>query len=236
MTPRARRIAAYSAVALAGGLLAATLPLRGEIKDGLGKVAPSEILSGVNLIFGLWVFLPGAVAGLLLTHLVWIFLDPKRRLRRSARWLAALHVVTWTCFLVFNEPEGQETFARIHRERAVSDALSRYHHFLDGPEYVAARDVGTWVPGYTVFSLKLMAGPAVLFPKLVVVPRRHFGTPATRAESWVVAGFAFLLSGAFWISLGNGIALLRDRWSARRARRSLDPPSLEAGVDVEVPR
>jgi hypothetical protein len=55
------------------------------------------------------------------------------------------------------------------------------------------------------------------FARIVLVPARYIGTVPTRAESYVVAAIAFVVSTAFWATVGALLAAF-VRMAARRSR------------------
>jgi hypothetical protein len=77
----------------------------------------------------------------------------------------------------------------------------------DAPIVVAGRWSGTFGAVNTAdYALHLAAGPAVTFVEWLVVPPRYrfSGIPASKGESHVIAGIAFVLSTSFWTAFGGG--------------------------------
>ena len=156
-----------------------------------------------------WFALDAAIAGGLFGHLVWVCVDVRHRVTRSAAILVSLCLTAWAIFLLFGAPrEWPQPPQR-------SDGSFDFFHDL--PVVVAGREVGVFgLANAADRLLGLFAFPAIHFASYVVgLTTFTIGDP-TVAQSWVVAGIAAILSCAWWLACGNAVSAVRRR---RRERR-----------------
>lgn len=162
----------------------------------------------------------GAIAGALLVNFAWILINPRRRLRRSAAIAVVANAAVWVAFLLLTPPLTLAQFVEIDSERARREADSAMTLMSHQPVIVAGRMVGTyWSINIMDRPLHLFAGPAIQYAALIVVPIRYGTANATRPESFVIAGAAFVLSTAFWAVFAPGVTSLA-RWYRTFRRRT----------------
>jgi hypothetical protein len=162
----------------------------------------------------------GAIGGVLLANLVWILVNPRQRVRRSAAVAIAANAAVWFAFLLLTPPLTSSEFADIARERARRDADSGIDLTSHEPVIVAGRLVGTYGSIHAMDRpLNLVAGPAIAYVAFLVVPMEYGTSNANRRESLIVAGAAFVLSTAFWAAFAPGVTSL-VRWYRGLRRRT----------------
>jgi hypothetical protein len=111
-------------------------------------------------------------------------------------------------------------FHEVDRERAAREARwaegNVDHVIVCGgfPSPVAGREVGSWV-----MPLKLLSGLAILFGEMYVVPRRHEYGPPSRSESYWIAAIGFVLSTAWWMTVGTVIPWIHQASTRRHQKR-----------------
>jgi hypothetical protein len=167
-------------------------------------------------------WLAGAVAGGVLGAFGWILSRPRTLLTRRIPALVGINWATWVVFLVFTPQVEAARFEQIAGRRAVRDRGGSITGASDQPTILAARYIGGF-RGIAVpeLSLMVMAGIPATIAELYVVSPRYVGSPPTRGESYVIAGIAFVLSTAFWITISRVTASL---WTA--LRRGWPPATL----------
>jgi len=164
----------------------------------------------------------GAIGGALLGNLCWVAMKPFERVTRATLLCVLAHVLVWISFLVFNPPLKESEFVDINARRTGQDAQVGLDVVDDAPIVVAGRLSGTFGAVNTAdYALHLAAGPAVTFVEWLVVPPRYrfSGIPASKGESYVIAGVGFVLSTSFWTAFGGGVSALRRAYRRRRAAR-----------------
>jgi hypothetical protein len=171
----------------------------------------------------------GAAAGALFGVLLWTLLAPRSRVRRATAILVATNCLAWLSYLVFTPPMPDSEFDAIIRQRAADDA--RWQEggvdiIHDGPSVLAARESGFWPVSPLHRFLLLMSGPAIGFAELHVVPGRYLTTRPTSAESYWIAVIAFLLSTAWWTTVGGLVAWIMSVWKQRVVPRTSARSSL----------
>jgi hypothetical protein len=162
-----------------------------------------------DIVDGQWVTV-GAIAGVVLGHFGWVLANPRQRLSRAAAVCALANIVIWTAFVVFTPPVDDSEFQRI------ADTVLH-----DAPTIVAGRWHGTFGAVNVPDRLLSLFDPgAVEFAQLLLLSPRY-GIDATRRESFAVAGLAFILTTAFWVTFGGAISALRRRYRRRQATPEL---------------
>jgi hypothetical protein len=158
----------------------------------------------------------GAIGGALLGNLCWVALKLPKRVTRATFLCVVANVLVWISFLIFTPPLTASEFAEISAHRAAQD----FDIVHDVPIVVAGRWSGTWgAVNAADYALHLIAGPAVAFAELLVVPPSYSGNYATKGESYAIAGMAFVLSTSFWMAVGGGFSALRRAYRRRRSAR-----------------
>lgn len=147
---------------------------------------------------GCWVTV-GAIAGAVLGHLGWVAVNPRQRISRAAAVCALVNLAVWAAFVAFTPPVEDSEFAQVAAQREPLHADSGQLEIIhDAPTIVAGRWHGTFgAVNFPDRLLSLVDPGAIPFAQLLVIPPRHLASGATRAESFVVGGLAFLLSTAF---------------------------------------
>jgi hypothetical protein len=153
------------------------------------------------------------VIGGLLGSFAWMLAH--RQVFTRAVWIAM--TVNWIAsglFLIM--PTITEADSReILSHRATVDAGGPLDVVTDVPTLLAGRPFG----GFTTPSwdglLRVTGDPAIFLTELEVVPIKYVGTSPTLGESYAIAAVAFLLSTAFWASVGGGISWARNRMRGR---------------------
>lgn len=170
----------------------------------------------------------GAGAGALLGVLLWTLLAPKSRVHRATAVLVAINCLAWLLYLVFTPRLPDSEFGASVRQRAEHDAREArgleggtYISF-DPPSVLAAREAGYWPVNLSHRFLQLMSAPAIAFAESHVMPARYLlGTSRpTRAESYWIAAIAFILSTAWWTTVGGLAAWIRSVWKQRVVPRT----------------
>jgi hypothetical protein len=132
--------------------------------------------------------------------------------------LVVANVLVWISFLVFNPQRPESEFAEITARRAGQGSQDGLDIIDDAPIIVAGRWSGTFgAVNAADYALHLSAGPAVTFAEWIVVPPLSIGSDATKGESYVIAGVAFVLSTSFWTAFGGSISALRRAYLRRRS-------------------
>jgi len=167
---------------------------------------------GVLDVFRSWDMWPvtGAGAGALLGVLLWTLLAPRSRVRRTTAILVAINSLAWLSYLVLT-PRMPDSV-----EDAIIRQLEGLDIIHDGPSMLAGREAGFWPVNSSHSFLRLMSGPAIGFAELHVMPGSSTGP--TRAESYWIAVIAFVLSTAWWTTVGWLAAWIRSAWKHRVAR------------------
>lgn len=160
----------------------------------------------------------GVAAGALLGVLLWTLLAPRSRVRRATAVLVAMNCLAWLSYLVLTPRMPDSELDAIIRERADHEARSRdggLDMIHDGPSVLAAREAGFWPVNASHRFLLMMSGPSVGFAELHVVSPAYLGTRPTSAESYRIAIIAFVLSTAWWTTVGGLAAWTRSVWKQR---------------------
>jgi len=190
-------------------MLASMRPIRGmSVLDALRSW-------DMRLVFG-------AGAGAFLGVLLWTLLAPRSRVRRATAILVAANCLAWLSYIVFTPAMPDSEFDSIIRQRADDDARwleGGVDIIHDGPSVLAARESGFWPVNPSHRFLLLMSGPAIGFAELHVVPAGYLTTRPTRAESYWIAVIAFVLSTAWWTTVGGLAAWTRSVWKQRVVAR-----------------
>lgn len=154
----------------------------------------------------------GAAAGALFGVLLWTLLAPRSRVRRATAILVATNCLAWLSYLVFTPPMPDSEFDAIVRQLEGLDIIH------DGPSVLAGREAGFWPVNPSHRFLQVMAGPAIGFAELHVMPAS--GTLPTRTESYWIAVIAFVLSTAWWTTVGGLATCIRSAWKQRVVART----------------
>jgi hypothetical protein len=167
----------------------------------------------------------GGLTGALTGHLVWVLLDPRRRLSRAGKYLTTANIVVWLSYVIVTPPLGASEFRQIEVERVTpKSGASGLDNIFHWPIVVAGRWHGTYGPmNFADGLLSVFASPAIDYAHLQVVPSRYVGSTPTRGESFVVAAFAFFLSTAFWAAFGDVVSG-GIQWIRRRSRKDREAP------------
>jgi hypothetical protein len=163
----------------------------------------------------------GTIAGSLCAFLVWALWRPRARLTRGGIALAGVNCAAWLCFLVLN-PRLTGEDASILQQRAHIDAKDWPSGmiFTDHPTTLLAGRPLNWV-NYSQKPLGLFAGPAVVFVHEQTVPARYWRTGATVSESNWIAAVGFIISTAWWVSVGSIVSNLRSMKRNRAAHGAI---------------
>jgi hypothetical protein len=156
-----------------------------------------------------------AIAGGFLGNLAWLLADARPRITRLGAVLAGLSLAAWLHFLAFGEPHVPP------RAAEPSNGMGELELIHGLPFPVAGRAVGThYAVNRADTILNLAAGPAVFYAASAAL--RAFPRLDVDGAAWsyVVAGLGYLVSTAFWLTVGNALAARRAR---RRARRASSP-------------
>jgi hypothetical protein len=152
-----------------------------------------------------------AIAGAFLGNLAWIATDARRRITRLGVVLTGLSLAVWLNFLVFGESYVPEPPVQ-------SNGMGEIEMFHGLPFPVAGRAMGTHYPVNRADTiLNLAAGPAVFYAASVSLRASHYRDVDDAGRSYVVAALGGLLSTAFWLAAGNGLAA---RFARRRALKA----------------
>jgi hypothetical protein len=185
------------------------------------RTVPGTSIGDALRSWDLWV-VTGAAAGALLGVLLWTLLAPRSRVHRATAILVAANCLAWLSYVVVTPPMPGIELDAIPRQRAADDARwldGRVNGIHDGPSVLAARESGFWPVNPSHRFLLLMSGPVIGFAELQVVPSRYLGTRPTSGESYWIAGIAFVLSTAWWTTVGGLVAWIRSVWKQRAAAR-----------------
>lgn len=152
----------------------------------------------------------GATGGALIGHLLWVMAQPRQRISRAATACALVNALVWLSFVTVTPPLDGVEFGRVENERVQRDPdPGRLDLVTDRPIVVAGRWHGTFgAMNLADWLLSLLAGPAIEFAALVVVPSRFIGLDATKGESYAIAGLGLVLSTAFWLAFGDMVTAL----------------------------
>jgi hypothetical protein len=160
------------------------------------------------------------VTGAVLGVFSWTLFAPGSRIRRAAVVLVTINCLAWLTYLVFTPRVPESEFEEIARRRAAHDAGRESIDLIhDGPSVLAGRESGSWAVRNPHRFLVLMAGPAISFAESYVVPAKYLTTMPTRAESYWIAAIGFVLSTAWWTTVGTAIPWIRQIWRRRREKR-----------------
>jgi succinate-acetate transporter protein len=133
-------------------------------------------------------------------------------------WIATtINWAAWAIFVIFTPTLTVVAFGDIAAKRAAVDAGGPLELITDVPTVLAARWFGGFTPLNWDALLYETAAPFVYLAEMNVVPPAYIGTSPTRSESYVIATIAFIVSTAFWASVGGLLTLL---WShVKRAKQ-----------------
>jgi hypothetical protein len=201
-------------------LICASLAVIGAIATQLS--ATRYLPLAERLVWESWneLALFGAIGAALIGNLCLVAMKPLERVTRATLLCVLTHVLVWISFLVFNPPLTESEFVGINARRTAQDAQVGLDIVDDAPIVVAGRWSGTFgAVNAADYALHLAAGPAVTFVEWLVVPPRYkfSGIPASKGESHVIAGIAFVLSTSFWTAFGGGISAFRRAYQRRQA-------------------
>jgi hypothetical protein len=160
-------------------------------------------------------------AGLLIGVLTWILLAPRSRIRRASVVLVTINCLAWLMYLAFTPRVSESEFEEIARMRTQQHAgleggIEIIH---DGPSVLAGRESGFWAVNHAHRFLILMSGPAIAVAEGHVVPG-ILSTRPTRAESYWIAAIGFVLSTAWWMTVGTAVPWIHQA-SRRRHRKRI---------------
>ena len=179
---------------------------RGCPRDGLTALV---LVLRLDYGFDGWFGGESAIAGGFLGNLAWLLAAPRRRVTRLAVALMGLSVVAWLTFLLFGLPHEVPP--------VVPNADGSFDFFHGQPFMVAGRSVGTHGSVNAADRiLDVMAGPAVFYARAAMAMALSYRFVESVGGSSAVAGLACVLSTAFWLAAGNGLAARLER---RRALR-----------------
>jgi hypothetical protein len=160
------------------------------------------------------------VAGLLLGVLIWILLAPRSRIGRASVVLVTINCLAWLLYLHFTPRVPASEFDEIarnrrHQQTSLDGGIEIIH---DGPSVLAGRESGFWAVNHAHRFLILMSGPAIAFAEGHIVPG-VLSTQPTRAESYWIAAIGFVLSSAWWTTVGTAASWIHQVWKRRNQKR-----------------
>jgi hypothetical protein len=160
------------------------------------------------------------VAGLLIGVFVWILLAPRSRIRRASVVLVTINWLAWLMFLAFTPRVSASEFEEIARTRRYQQTSPEggIEIIYDGPSVLAGRESGFWAVNNAHRFLILMSGPAIAVAEGHVVPG-ILTTRPTRAESYWIAAIGFVLSTAWWATVGTAASWIHQVWKRRNQKR-----------------
>jgi hypothetical protein len=181
------------------------------------EIAPVGIFQRDNLLDILADLSALAISGAIMGVAAWTLLAPSSRLSGAAVLFIAINCSLWLGYLALTHQISDAEFHEIDKERAAREAREAEGYFEEIhsglPSVIAGREVNWSVP------LKLLSGPAIVFAEYYVVPQRHRHWPPTRKESYTIAAIGFVLSTAWWTTVGTAVPWIHQVLQRRRRKR-----------------
>jgi hypothetical protein len=205
-----------SGVQLTGGLIGSLIVC---IFAGVAVVLAGTELSASRGFWDPFWSILRLIAGTLLGVLIWVMLAPRTRVRRAAILLVTINCLAWVMYLAFTPRVPGSEFDQIARDRAALDGHGSVDLIHDGPSVLAGRESGFWPVNHAHRFLILMSGEAIMFAETCVMPAKYLMTRPTRAESYRIAAIGFVLSTAWWTTVGTAIPWIHQVLQRRRRKR-----------------
>jgi hypothetical protein len=182
------------------------------------EIAPVGIFQHDNLLDILADLSALAISGAIVGVAAWTLLAPNSHSSGAAVLFIAINCSLWLGYLALTHQMSDAEFQEIEKERAAREAREAEGYFeeIHGglPSVIAGREVDHWsVP------LKRLSGPAIVFAEYYVGRQRHRHRPPTRKESYWIAAIGFVLSTAWWTTVGTAVPWIHQVLRRRRRKR-----------------